>query len=135
MKALVAERKLQYGLELHRRHVPSIVLSDGTEVVLAGSAREDEDDVRPEFYVARSIATAGAGRHSEAVDRRGDSMRARSKRDDLQEQQRRLETTSPEERLRQTIAWSAVLLADDLERAGGRRSPSPDPVGLGRRRA
>jgi hypothetical protein len=57
-------------------------------------------------------------------------------RHDLEKQRRRLRTLSLEERLQETIAWSAALLADELEHAR-ERSPHavapPDPVGLGTR--
>jgi len=63
---------------------------------------------------------------------------ARWDRQDLEDQRRRLRVVPIEERLRETIAWSATLLADELERSRGRSAraaAAPDPVGLGPRRA
>jgi len=62
---------------------------------------------------------------------------ARWDRQQLEDQRERLRTVAPAERLRETIAWSAVLLADRLARAPahGADTDSPDPVGLGTRRA
>lgn len=47
----------------------------------------------------------------------------------LEEQRRRLENVPIEERLLETIAWSAVLLADALRR--GELPERPLPRGLG----
>jgi hypothetical protein len=56
-------------------------------------------------------------------------------RQDLEEQFRRLRTVPIEQRLQEVIAWSAVLLADELERSAGRsRVQPPHPMGLGPRR-
>ena len=53
----------------------------------------------------------------------------------LADQQRRLRLVSLEERLQEVIAWSAVLLADQLQRSSASAwNVAPDPVGLGRRR-
>jgi hypothetical protein len=73
-----------------------------------------------------------------AVDRRRAEHFACRQRQELEDQRRWRRVVPLEERLRETIAWSAALLADDLERSGRRRSPAtdpPDPVGLGPRRA
>jgi hypothetical protein len=54
----------------------------------------------------------------------------------LADQQRRLRLVSIDERLQEVIAWSAVLLADQLQRSSeSARNVAPDPVGLGRRRS
>jgi len=42
-KTLVAERKQEYWLELHRRHVPNVLLSDGTEPEATMPSRADTD--------------------------------------------------------------------------------------------
>jgi rifampicin phosphotransferase len=42
-KTLVAERRQEYGLELHRRHVPNVLLSDGMEPEAAMPSRPDTD--------------------------------------------------------------------------------------------
>ena len=55
-------------------------------------------------------------------------------RQDLEEQRRRLHTVAIDDRLQEVIAWSAVLLADAIERSGTSPAPAPDPVGLGSRR-
>jgi hypothetical protein len=47
----------------------------------------------------------------------------------LEDQRRRLENVPIEERLRETIAWSAALLADSLRR--GEVQERPLPIGLG----
>ena len=52
--------------------------------------------------------------------------------EDLAARRRRLAVVPIEERLLETIAWSATLLADDLGRAGPRRERAL-PVGLGAR--
>jgi hypothetical protein len=51
---------------------------------------------------------------------------------DLEAQRARLRDVPIEQRLEEVLAWSAVLLADELERSDG-RSPveRPVPVGLG----
>jgi hypothetical protein len=58
-------------------------------------------------------------------------------REDIEDQRRRQRTVSLEQRLEETIAWSAALLADELEHASERGVHTvtpPDPVGLGTRR-
>jgi hypothetical protein len=67
------------------------------------------------------------------VDRTRAEALARWNRQDMDEQRRRLRTTSLDDRLQEAIAWSAVLLADEIERTG-RVSAAPHPVGLGSRR-
>ena len=53
---------------------------------------------------------------------------------DLEAQRARLRDVPIEERLAEVLAWSAVLLADELERSDGRaRVERPLPPGLGRR--
>jgi hypothetical protein len=53
---------------------------------------------------------------------------------DLEAQRARLREVPIEERLEEVLAWSAVLLADELERSGGRPPVErPVPVGLGSR--
>jgi len=47
----------------------------------------------------------------------------------LEEQRRRLENVPIEERLRETIAWSATLLADALRRGETRERPLPTGLG------
>lgn len=42
-KTLIAERKQHYELELRRRHVPNVLLSDGTEPEAAMPSRNDAD--------------------------------------------------------------------------------------------
>jgi hypothetical protein len=57
------------------------------------------------------------------------------RRQDLEEQRRRLSTVPIDDRLCEVIAWSAALLADAIERRGMPwRTANPDPVGLGGRR-
>jgi hypothetical protein len=66
-----------------------------------------------------------------------DAERSRSlsedERDSRARQRRRLAAVPIADRLLETIAWSAVLLADDLRRHPT-RSERPLPTGLGRRR-
>ena len=51
---------------------------------------------------------------------------------DLEAQRARLCDVPIEERLEEVLAWSALLLADELERSGGRlRVEPPVPEGLG----
>jgi hypothetical protein len=56
---------------------------------------------------------------------------------DIDEQRRRLRDVPIDDRLREVLAWSAVVLADHLARsdAAHRRVEPPDPVGLGSRRS
>ncbi|MEO7436196.1 MAG: hypothetical protein ABI080_12000 [Candidatus Binatia bacterium] len=54
--------------------------------------------------------------------------------EDRDARRRRLTVVPIEERLLETIAWSATLLADDLRRTGHRRA-RPLPTGLGSRLA
>lgn len=56
-----------------------------------------------------------------------------NEREERVRQRRRLAAVPIAERLLETIAWSAVLLADDLRRHPTRRE-RPLPTGLGRRR-
>lgn len=65
-----------------------------------------------------------------ADSRRWDAKRLAA----LANQRRRLATVPMAERLLETIAWSATLLADDLRRSGV-RPERPLPVGLGSRLA
>jgi hypothetical protein len=52
---------------------------------------------------------------------------------DLEAQRARLRDVPIEQRLEEVLAWSAVLLADELERSDGRPAVEPPlPVGLGR---
>jgi hypothetical protein len=54
---------------------------------------------------------------------------------DLEAQRMRLREVPIAQRLEEVLAWSAVLLADELERSGGRlRVERPVPAGLGSRR-
>lgn len=54
---------------------------------------------------------------------------------DLEKQHLRLHAVPIADRLQEVIAWSAVLLADELARSDGRLpNDAPDPVGLGTRR-
>lgn len=57
---------------------------------------------------------------------------AEVQREALAAQRRRLTVVPIEERLLETIAWSAALLADDLRRGGSGRARAL-PVGLGSR--
>ena len=51
---------------------------------------------------------------------------------DLEAQRARLRDVPIEQRLEEVLAWSAVLLADELERSDGRPPVErPVPVGLG----
>jgi hypothetical protein len=51
---------------------------------------------------------------------------------DLEAQRARLRDVPIEERLEEVLAWSAVLLADELERSDGRPLVErPLPMGLG----
>jgi len=51
---------------------------------------------------------------------------------DLDEQRRRLRTVPIDQRLREVLAWSAVAMADALDRSDDpARLATPDPVGLG----
>jgi pyruvate,water dikinase len=43
-RALVKERRHEYEMELHRRHVPSVLLSDGTEPEAGAAARAGSSD-------------------------------------------------------------------------------------------
>jgi hypothetical protein len=53
---------------------------------------------------------------------------------DLEAQRARLRDVPIEERLAEVLAWSAALLADELERSEGRaRVERPLPLGLGGR--
>ncbi len=82
---------------------------------------------------ARSrVATATLGRQYRlmAADplRRWDEKRRAA----LAAERQRQKSVAIEERLRETIAWSATLLADDLRRRGPSKE-RPLPVGLGAR--
>jgi len=57
---------------------------------------------------------------------------AEGQREAIAAQRRRLTVVPIAERLLETIAWSATLLADDLRRGGSRRERAL-PVGLGSR--
>jgi hypothetical protein len=57
---------------------------------------------------------------------------AEGQREAREAQRRRVAEVPIEDRLLETIAWSAALLADDLRRAGRRRE-HPLPTGLGSR--
>jgi hypothetical protein len=51
---------------------------------------------------------------------------------DLEAQRARLRDVPIEQRLEEVLAWSAALLADEIERSEGRsRVERPIPVGLG----
>ena len=57
---------------------------------------------------------------------------AEGQREVIAAQRRRVKEVPIEERLLETIAWSATLLADDMRRGGSRRERAL-PVGLGSR--
>jgi hypothetical protein len=77
------------------------------------------------------IALREAGSHTPAVRRGRRFDVADWTRADLEAQRARLRDVPIEERLEEVLAWSAALLADELERSDGKPAERPFPTGLG----
>ncbi|MCC6766543.1 MAG: hypothetical protein IT293_17930 [Deltaproteobacteria bacterium] len=96
----------------------TLTRSGGVQTRLAGGFRELR--ARPTGGTMVAVTTADRRRWDE------------ERRATLADRRRRQKTVPIEERLLETIAWSAILLAEDLRR-NGERPERPLPVGLGTR--
>ncbi|MEO5778994.1 MAG: PEP/pyruvate-binding domain-containing protein [Arthrobacter oryzae] len=59
LREAVAERRHTYALEMRRRHIPRMLLSDGTDVEAALAARTPADDTLPPGTLRGAPASAG----------------------------------------------------------------------------
>ena len=73
LREAVAERRHTYGLEMRRRHIPRVLLSDGTDVEAALAARTPPDSTLPPGTLKGAPASAGTvtGRARVIMDPQG----------------------------------------------------------------